>query len=272
MTPQFRHQIPLLFFLLFTFFVSANGTSKCVWVRGALQCHRDPSKHQNVEVRVIDRDGWGPLKMLDPDDMMGVSFTEQDGTFQLDGCGNDMNFLPGVPNLPDPFVRILHFCNSEEGETIELPEFRIFVPDTYDLGILVLDQKTLPNSTVNFPVPENPRRRLQQAKRPTEVGTLDESNGKKEAEDGFVTVDAPKSHNAKGVDDLLPPGKTVTKTNGDLLWETQSVEMEEVPAEYDTSMRQSQQNNWEEESKGDGNERKNWTKKKQPTKEEKKRK
>jgi hypothetical protein len=45
----------------------------------------------------------------------------------LDGCGDDFNWLPGVPNLPDPFIRVYHYCNSAKGETLDLPEFDVFV-------------------------------------------------------------------------------------------------------------------------------------------------
>uniref|UniRef100_A0A914I7Q3 Uncharacterized protein n=1 Tax=Globodera rostochiensis TaxID=31243 RepID=A0A914I7Q3_GLORO len=263
---QYYQQIPLRFLLIFCCVATVTATSKCVWVRGALQCHRDPSKHQNVEVRVIDRDGWGPLKVLDPDDMMGVTFTEPDGTFQLDGCGNDMNFIPGIPNYPDPFVRIVHYCNSEKGETIELPEFRIFVPDTYDVGILVLDEKTYSNTSVNFPVPEKPRRRLHE-KRPSVVGVPPEENKSKENGEKLVTVDAPTTNSGKGVDEPLPPGKTVTKPNGELLWEAGSIEL--VDPEYDASKQN--QNSDSDESKyiKDGK-KENWTKKKQSSGEERK--
>lgn len=71
-----------------------------------------------------------------------VSFTEQDGSFQLDGCGDDFNWFPGVENPPEPYVQIRHFCNSEAGETLELPAFETFVPETHDIGILELDSES----------------------------------------------------------------------------------------------------------------------------------
>ncbi|KAI1732882.1 transthyretin-like family domain-containing protein [Ditylenchus destructor] len=121
------------------FIPSIEATHKCVWIRGVVRCNRNPAKQLNVEVRVYDRDGLSIFKVLDPDDLMGVTFTEQDGTFQLDGCGDDFNWLPGLQNNPDPYIRIYHYCNSDKGETLELPEFNTFVPETYDMGILELD-------------------------------------------------------------------------------------------------------------------------------------
>ncbi|KAE9556243.1 hypothetical protein FO519_000582 [Halicephalobus sp. NKZ332] len=121
--------------------IAVEATHKCVWVRGILRCNKDPSKNFNIEVRVYDRDGISLFQMFDPDDLMGVSFTEQDGNFQLDGCGDDFNWFPGVENPPEPYIQIHHFCNSDRGETIKLPMFETFVPDTHDIGILELDKE-----------------------------------------------------------------------------------------------------------------------------------
>uniref|UniRef100_A0AC34QEB8 Uncharacterized protein n=1 Tax=Panagrolaimus sp. JU765 TaxID=591449 RepID=A0AC34QEB8_9BILA len=131
-------KISLVLFM-FSLAICAHATHKCVWVRGILRCNKDPSKHFNVEVRVYDKDGISLFQMIDPDDLMGVSFTEQDGSFQLDGCGDDFNWFPGVENIPEPYIQIRHFCNSERGETIELPVFDTFVPETHDIGIMELD-------------------------------------------------------------------------------------------------------------------------------------
>uniref|UniRef100_A0A7E4UPP5 Transthyretin-like family protein n=1 Tax=Panagrellus redivivus TaxID=6233 RepID=A0A7E4UPP5_PANRE len=125
--------------VLIAFATVAEATHKCVWVRGVTRCNKDHSKHFNVEVRVYDKDGISLFQMIDPDDLMGVSFTEEDGTFQLDGCGDDFNWLPGVDNVPEPYIQIRHFCNSPKGETIQLPVFETFVPETHDIGILELD-------------------------------------------------------------------------------------------------------------------------------------
>lgn len=51
---------------------SAYAEHKCVWVHGTVHCHKDPSKNLNVEVRVYDRDGISFIKIIDPDDLMGL--------------------------------------------------------------------------------------------------------------------------------------------------------------------------------------------------------
>ncbi|TMS39747.1 hypothetical protein L596_006228 [Steinernema carpocapsae] len=68
-----------------------------------------------------------------------VSFTDDGGTFQLDGCGDDFDWIPGVPNDPEPYIQILHYCNNDKGEIMLLPEFNTFVPNTYEIGTIELD-------------------------------------------------------------------------------------------------------------------------------------
>ena len=117
----------------------------CVWVVGQVKCEKDETKSTNVEIRALDRDSVWPFSFVDPDDLMGVTFSNEEGRFQLDGCADDQNWLPGVDNIPEPYIKIRHYCNSERGETIELPEFTTFAPNTYDLGTIILDtQKSAP--------------------------------------------------------------------------------------------------------------------------------
>lgn len=71
-----------------------------------------------------------------------VTFTEENGSFQLDGCGDDFDFLPGVENIPEPYIQIRHTCNGDKEETIELPVFDTFVPQTHDIGIIELDSQS----------------------------------------------------------------------------------------------------------------------------------
>jgi len=137
--------VTLVLFLAIVLFVDVidvDAAHRCVWVTGVLRCNKDEKKQMNVEVRVYDKDGFSVFQAIDPDDLMGVTFTESDGTFKLDGCGDDFDWFPGVPNLPEPYLQIRHYCNSEKGETIRLPEFSNFVPDTHDIGVLELDEVT----------------------------------------------------------------------------------------------------------------------------------
>uniref|UniRef100_A0A1I7YE46 Transthyretin-like family protein n=1 Tax=Steinernema glaseri TaxID=37863 RepID=A0A1I7YE46_9BILA len=129
----------------------AQAGHKCVWVHGRVKCNKDPSKETNVEVRVYDRDSFSFMKIIDPDDLMGVSFSNEDGTFQLDGCGDDFDWIPGVVNDPEPYIQILHYCNNEKGELMVLPEFTVFVPNTYEVGTIELDAPEVPLPPLRSP-------------------------------------------------------------------------------------------------------------------------
>ncbi|VDK79978.1 unnamed protein product [Litomosoides sigmodontis] len=160
-----RHLISLNACVMLLMIPLAYAGHKCVWVHGTVRCHKDPSKNLNVEVRVYDRDGLSIAKIIDPDDLMGedapllavdvqimwelnwwrlsstlrVTFTNEDGSFQLDGCGGDIDWIPGISNYPEPYLQLLHYCNSQTGEIIRLPPFKIFVPKTYEIGTIDLD-------------------------------------------------------------------------------------------------------------------------------------
>uniref|UniRef100_A0A914MBH2 Uncharacterized protein n=1 Tax=Meloidogyne incognita TaxID=6306 RepID=A0A914MBH2_MELIC len=182
-----------------------SAASKCVWVRGAILCQKDPSKQFNVEVRAYDRDGYGVLKVVDPDDLMGITFTEPDGTFQLDGCGKDFDWIPGVvPNNPDPYIKIFHYCNTPKGETLELPEFDTFVPRTHDVGIVILDSKKTTNAPVTFPTINKPRHKLAES---------EEKGGGQLSLHHLLTKE-------------VIPSKDY-KNNSSVLWDSSSIELED---------------------------------------------
>ncbi|CAJ0947878.1 unnamed protein product, partial [Mesorhabditis belari] len=108
--------------LLFVFSKEVLGAHECVWITGQVNCQHDPSKISML--RVYDRDStFFLLKLMDPDDLMGVTFSSENG----------------FKNKPEPYIQIRHYCNKAEGETITLPEFSTFVPNTYELGTFQLD-------------------------------------------------------------------------------------------------------------------------------------
>ncbi|KAK6018685.1 hypothetical protein OSTOST_15720, partial [Ostertagia ostertagi] len=39
---------------------------------------------------------------------------------------------------------IRHYCNSDLGETITMPQFNVFVPKTHELGVIILDRPQNP--------------------------------------------------------------------------------------------------------------------------------
>uniref|UniRef100_A0A0K0DJQ4 Transthyretin-like family protein n=1 Tax=Angiostrongylus cantonensis TaxID=6313 RepID=A0A0K0DJQ4_ANGCA len=97
----------MVFLLLCVLLIPLSFAGKeCVWILGRVQCERDSTKNLNVEIRVWDRDAPGPFKLIDPDDLMGVTFSTDDGRFQLDGCGDDFDWIPGLSNKPEPYVQV----------------------------------------------------------------------------------------------------------------------------------------------------------------------
>uniref|UniRef100_A0A914W1D9 Uncharacterized protein n=1 Tax=Plectus sambesii TaxID=2011161 RepID=A0A914W1D9_9BILA len=117
----------------------AMAGEKCVWARGKVLCERNATKQLNAEVRLLDKDGDWVFQTIDPDDSMGVTFANEDGSFTVEGCGYDRDWLPFVTNDPEPYIQIRHNCNTDDGETLILPGFKTFVPDTYEAGTIKLD-------------------------------------------------------------------------------------------------------------------------------------
>lgn len=92
---------------------------------------------------------WGLNWWWYKSSFLRVTFTSEDGSFQLDGCGEDIDWVPGIPNNPEPYLQILHYCNRQTGEIIKLPPFRIFVPNTYEVGTVDLDLPIQASSAKN---------------------------------------------------------------------------------------------------------------------------
>uniref|UniRef100_A0A1I7XR30 Transthyretin-like family protein n=1 Tax=Heterorhabditis bacteriophora TaxID=37862 RepID=A0A1I7XR30_HETBA len=61
----------MMLFLFLSLVALSLAGRECVWIIGRVQCEKDSSKNLNVEVRVYDRDSFGPFKLIDPDDLMG---------------------------------------------------------------------------------------------------------------------------------------------------------------------------------------------------------
>lgn len=66
----------------------------------------------------------------------------------MNGCGSDVNWL-FISNDPDPFIQIKHYCNGLL-ETIELPGFYKFSPESYDFGTIELSNPLIPWETTTL--------------------------------------------------------------------------------------------------------------------------
>jgi hypothetical protein len=60
----------LICFIITFCFIEIEASSKCVEATGVMRCHKDPEKHANVKIYLMDRDGIGILQRIDPDDKM----------------------------------------------------------------------------------------------------------------------------------------------------------------------------------------------------------
>uniref|UniRef100_A0A915DT99 Transthyretin-like family protein n=1 Tax=Ditylenchus dipsaci TaxID=166011 RepID=A0A915DT99_9BILA len=61
---------------------------------------------------------------------------DESGVFMVEGCASDQDWIPGVRNRPEFYIKVLHYCNSDVGEhKTVLPIFRVYTPATYDYHI-----------------------------------------------------------------------------------------------------------------------------------------
>ncbi|VDK19725.1 unnamed protein product [Anisakis simplex] len=103
--------------------VSAN--TECVWATGRVLCHKNQTLVLGTLVELFDQDG--------PGDMGFTTVDNEEGYFNVEGCADDFDWLPGIKNRPEVYIRLHHYCNSPKGEFLKvLPLFRVFVPHTYD--------------------------------------------------------------------------------------------------------------------------------------------
>ncbi|VDN17953.1 unnamed protein product [Gongylonema pulchrum] len=126
----------------------ADCNTECVWATGRLICHQNQSRVLNAVVELYDLDGPSKGKIffdhIDPDDKMGfTSVDNKDGYFNVEGCADDYDWIPGIKNRPEVYIRVFHFCNVKKGSyKVIWPTFRVFAPRTYDYHIrhpIVLD-------------------------------------------------------------------------------------------------------------------------------------
>ncbi|KJH43829.1 Transthyretin-like family protein [Dictyocaulus viviparus] len=73
------------------------------------------------------------------DDIMGRTWSHQNGSFTISGCGSDF----GPFNSPDAYLQIEHSCpHRAHGtiRTIEVGVVPIFLPRIVNLGSIYLDR------------------------------------------------------------------------------------------------------------------------------------
>ncbi|VDO60953.1 unnamed protein product [Heligmosomoides polygyrus] len=131
------HALPSLLVILCLFGSLTNvwARTECFLVHGRVQCPADPSKAAGVRIDLMDDD---PLP-LEVDDTMGRTWSRNNGSFTVSGCGSDF----GPFNTPDGYLRLEHSCPHRRNgtiKTIEVDVLPIFLPRVVNLGTIYLDR------------------------------------------------------------------------------------------------------------------------------------
>uniref|UniRef100_A0AC35U501 Transthyretin-like family protein n=1 Tax=Rhabditophanes sp. KR3021 TaxID=114890 RepID=A0AC35U501_9BILA len=116
----------------------AITSQECVWATGKIVCKHNQTRVIGSVVELWDEDAVGPLQFIDPDDKIAFEqISDEDGVFKIAGCASDTDWIPGLKNKPDMYLRVLHNCNSDIGRDMIIikPPFKVFVPKTYDYHI-----------------------------------------------------------------------------------------------------------------------------------------
>ncbi|CCO25654.1 Transthyretin-like protein 52 [Caenorhabditis elegans] len=126
----------LIYFLPF-FIYSGNVLSKtsCLMATGVLKCPTDPEAVKKVHIDLWDEDSLP----LESDDLMGRTWSDRNGNFQVTGCASDF----GPINTPDPYLYIQHNCphrDSNATNPIQIDVIPLFLPSIVRLGNVYLDR------------------------------------------------------------------------------------------------------------------------------------
>uniref|UniRef100_A0A0N5ANG0 Transthyretin/hydroxyisourate hydrolase domain-containing protein n=1 Tax=Syphacia muris TaxID=451379 RepID=A0A0N5ANG0_9BILA len=116
-----------------------NTRSDCVKVKGTLKCPSNPKLAAGVQIDLKDADSL-PLEV---DDDMGRTWSLNDGTFTVSGCGDDL----GPYNSPDPYILIKHQCPDHQNpneiitkdKQIQFSLTKTFLPEILRIGTVYLD-------------------------------------------------------------------------------------------------------------------------------------
>lgn len=83
-----------------------------------------------------------------------MTVTDENGVFHLSGCAKDINWVGFIhKNHPDPYLLVKHNCNSNHISKFKVQMPKVFVPESYDAGLIDLDNERQildPNDIDNF--------------------------------------------------------------------------------------------------------------------------
>ncbi|CAB3402252.1 unnamed protein product [Caenorhabditis bovis] len=107
----------------------------CIMATGRLKCPNEPQNVKSVQIDLYDEDALP----LESDDLMGRTWSDQNGNFRVTGCGSDF----GPINTPDPYLYIEHNCKhriSNATLPIQVDVIPLFLPSIVNLGNIYLDR------------------------------------------------------------------------------------------------------------------------------------
>ncbi|CAJ0943723.1 unnamed protein product, partial [Mesorhabditis belari] len=102
----------LTFFTISLLFLPRiEAVTKCVRAHGQVHCATDVFRHEKVKISLYDHDSlpW------ESDDLMGRTYSDDEGRFMVEGCGDDF----GPWNEPDPYIVVEHRCPLQ-GHTVAI--------------------------------------------------------------------------------------------------------------------------------------------------------
>nr|CAD2128468.1 unnamed protein product [Meloidogyne enterolobii] len=100
------------FFLIILLIPPIYSNTECVQVIGRLLCKNGQKLVIGSDVELWELDS--PLNVT------WVKVNNEDGIFNLDGCGQDHDWLPWAINRPEFYLRVRHRCNNRRNSTYNI--------------------------------------------------------------------------------------------------------------------------------------------------------
>ncbi|KAK0404925.1 hypothetical protein QR680_017703 [Steinernema hermaphroditum] len=132
-----NHRFALFLVVAASALIGTSANTRCYKIVGNVTCSLKPF-NRPVEIQLIDEDGlpW------ETDDLMGRTWATRDGSFKIEGCGNDF----GQWNDPDPYLKFIHTCTKNHGYAGEKGPFvqsKMLVSESYLPHVITLENVDL---------------------------------------------------------------------------------------------------------------------------------
>ncbi|CAK5088729.1 unnamed protein product [Meloidogyne enterolobii] len=128
------------FFLIILLIPPIYSNTECVQVIGRLLC-------KNGQKLVIGSD----VELLELDSPLNVTWVKvnnEDGIFNIDGCGQDRDWLPWAINRPEFYLRVRHRCNTMNNTLVE-EKFKLAAEQETKIVLPVFRKPQMPSFNIN---------------------------------------------------------------------------------------------------------------------------